>query len=135
MSWGHDEYMHMVLRNHPGCSLPEEAFYVIRFHSFYPWHTGELVLHYPENVFLLQTHLRGIFQILLFEKMKPKCSFFAAGDYDYLCNDTDRMMMKWVQEFNKFDLYTKSETVPDIDELTPYYQKLIDKYVPGDVAF
>lgn len=40
MSWGHDEYLHMVLRNHPGCTLPEEAFYVIRFHSFYPWHTG-----------------------------------------------------------------------------------------------
>lgn len=97
MSWGHDEYMHMVLKNHPGCTLPEEAFYVIRFHSFYPWHT--------------------------------------AGDYDYLCNDKDREMIKWVREFNKFDLYTKTENVPDIDELTPYYQKLIDKYIPGEVAF
>lgn len=62
-------------------------------------------------------------------------SFLEAGDYDHLCNDKDRRMMKWVQEFNKFDLYTKSENVPDIDELTPYYQKLIDKYIPGDVAF
>lgn len=38
MSWGHDEYLYRVLlaNNH---SLPEEALYIIRFHSFYPWHT------------------------------------------------------------------------------------------------
>lgn len=40
MSWGHDEYMYQILKNHPDCSLPEQAFYIIRFHSFYPWHTG-----------------------------------------------------------------------------------------------
>lgn len=44
-------------------------------------------------------------------------------------------MLSWVREFNQFDLYTKSETVPDIDEVMPYYQGLIDKYIPGDVAF
>lgn len=44
-------------------------------------------------------------------------------------------MLKWVQEFNKFDLYTKSENVPDIKKLIPYYQGLIDKYIPGEVAF
>lgn len=40
MSWGHDEYMYQVLL-HNKCKLPEEALYVIRFHSFYPWHTSE----------------------------------------------------------------------------------------------
>lgn len=36
-SWGHDEYLYRVLcgNNH---SLPEEALYIIRYHSLYPWH-------------------------------------------------------------------------------------------------
>jgi len=33
------EYMYQVLK-HNKCKLPEEALYCIRFHSFYPWHTG-----------------------------------------------------------------------------------------------
>ncbi|CAG2170447.1 unnamed protein product, partial [Oppiella nova] len=40
MSWGHDEYMYRVLKNHKTCTLPSEALYMIRFHSFYPWHKG-----------------------------------------------------------------------------------------------
>ncbi len=36
-SWGHDEYMYHVLR-HNKTTLPEEALYIIRYHSFYPWH-------------------------------------------------------------------------------------------------
>ncbi|KAI2598376.1 myo-inositol oxygenase, partial [Homo sapiens] len=39
MSWGHDEYMYQVMKFNK-FSLPPEAFYMIRFHSFYPWHTG-----------------------------------------------------------------------------------------------
>ena len=37
MSFGHDEYLYQVLKFNE-CLLPEEALYVIRFHSFYPWH-------------------------------------------------------------------------------------------------
>jgi inositol oxygenase len=44
MSWGHDEYLYQVLvRN--GCTLPAEALYVIRFHSFYPWHSAQAYSH------------------------------------------------------------------------------------------
>lgn len=32
---------------------------------------------------------------------------------------------------SQYDLYTKSENVPDIKKLWPYYQNLIDKYIPG----
>lgn len=39
MSWGHDEYLYQVLK-HNNTTLPEEALYMIRYHSFYPWHTG-----------------------------------------------------------------------------------------------
>lgn len=38
MSWGHDEYLYRVLK-HNNTTLPEQALYMIRFHSFYPWHT------------------------------------------------------------------------------------------------
>lgn len=96
MSWGHDEYMYQVLKNH-GATLPDEAMYMIRFHSFYPWHTG--------------------------------------GDYMHLCDEKDLRMLPWVREFNKFDLYSKSEEVPDIEAIQPYYQSLIDKYVPGVVSW
>ncbi|XP_008046205.1 inositol oxygenase [Carlito syrichta] len=75
-----------------GWPLPQ-AFYMIRFHSFYPWHTG--------------------------------------GDYGQLCSQQDLAMLPWVQEFNKFDLYTKCPDLPDMDRLRPYYQGLIDKYCPG----
>ena len=34
MSWGHDEYIYHVVREH----LPTEALYALRYHSFYPWH-------------------------------------------------------------------------------------------------
>jgi inositol oxygenase len=96
ISWGHDEYMYRVLK-HNNTTLPDEALYMIRYHSFYPWHTG--------------------------------------GAYDHLCNDRDRAMLPWVREFNKFDLYSKSDDVPKVEELIPYYQSLIDKYIPGVLEF
>ena len=34
MSWGHDEYLYTVLKNY----LPQEALYIIRYHSFYAAH-------------------------------------------------------------------------------------------------
>jgi len=34
LSWGHDEYLYHVVRDY----LPEEALYMIRYHSFYPAH-------------------------------------------------------------------------------------------------
>ena len=93
MSWGHDEYLYRVLKNHHQCTLPEEALYIVRFHSFYPWHHG--------------------------------------NDYMHLCNEKDFQMLNWIKEFNHFDLYTKCNDIPDIEELKPYYRSLIDKYIPG----
>ena len=97
MSWGHDEYMYQVLKNHKTCSLPQEALYIIRFHSFYPWHSG--------------------------------------GDYLHLSNIDDLSNLPWIREFNKFDLYSKTPDLPDVPALMPYYQSLIDKYMPGLVSW
>jgi len=46
MAWGHDEYTYQALVNHPTCALPDEALYAIRFHSFYPYHTGRDYLQF-----------------------------------------------------------------------------------------
>jgi len=91
MSWGHDEYMYQVcMRN--GSTLPPEALYIIRYHSFYPWHTY--------------------------------------NSYTYLTNDKDKEMLKWVKLFQKFDLYSKLPEKPNVEELIPYYKKIIAKYFP-----
>jgi inositol oxygenase len=34
LSWGHDEYLYQVVKDY----LPDEALYMIRYHSFYPAH-------------------------------------------------------------------------------------------------
>ena len=36
-SWGHDEYLYQILK-HNKIDLPEEAFYIIRYHSLYAHH-------------------------------------------------------------------------------------------------
>jgi len=53
------------------------------------------------------------------------------GAYTHLTNDTDRETMKWVKAFNRFDLYSKGDARPNVKELKPYYQDLIDQYLPG----
>lgn len=57
------------------------------------------------------------------------------GDYQHICNEQDSKTLAWIREFNKFDLYTKSAPVPDIEALMPYYQGLIDKYIPGKLKW
>ena len=44
MSWGHDEYLYHVIRNHMekvGTEIPMEGLWGVRFHSCYPWHSGK----------------------------------------------------------------------------------------------
>lgn len=96
MSWGHDEYMYQVCLANK-CTLPLPALYMIRFHSFYPWHRN--------------------------------------GAYKNLTNEQDETMLKWILEFNKFDLYSKEETAVDVQKLRPYYEGLARKYFPEKVKF
>ncbi|KAL0586602.1 hypothetical protein ABG067_003776 [Albugo candida] len=54
-------------------------------------------------------------------------------EYQHLMNEDDHDLIDWVLEFNKFDLYTKADIRPNVQELWPYYQSLIDKYIPGEL--
>jgi inositol oxygenase len=93
MSWGHDEYVYQMMKDY----LPEPALYMLRYHSFYPWHRE--------------------------------------GAYDHLLDDHDREMLKWVNLFNPYDLYSKNPTPPDWNQLRPYYEDLVAKYLPQELKF
>jgi inositol oxygenase len=93
LSWGHDEYIYNVVKD----KMPIEALYMLRYHSFYPWHRE--------------------------------------GAYSHLLNDQDRAMLKWVQAFNPYDLYTKDHKKPDVAALRPFYEGLIAEYLPGKLRW
>lgn len=40
LSYGHDEYLYEVLRQNKSHLLTQKYLNIIRYHSFYPWHTG-----------------------------------------------------------------------------------------------
>ena len=41
LSWGHDEYIYNVCKDY----LPMEGLYMLRYHSFYPWHREHAYEH------------------------------------------------------------------------------------------
>ncbi|KAK8096687.1 myo-inositol oxygenase [Apiospora kogelbergensis] len=54
--------------------------------------------------------------------------------YRHLMDAHDEAMLEAVRAFNPYDLYSKSDGVPDIQELKPYYLELIDEYFPNKVV-
>jgi len=103
------------------------------------------------NVTMSWGHDEYLYQVLLNHMKKtginiPEAGLWAirfhscypwhtGGDYSHLTCPEDKPMLDWVLEFNKYDLYTKSTKIPDVEALKPYYQGLIDKYLPGTISF
>jgi len=52
-------------------------------------------------------------------------------NYTHLEAPEDLETLKWVKEFNKFDLYSKGDELPDVKAVTPYYKSLCEKYGIG----
>lgn len=47
LSFGHDEYLYRVLeRNRAQHSLSQRGMRIIRYHSLYPWHSGDAYTHF-----------------------------------------------------------------------------------------
>ncbi|KAI8624954.1 DUF706-domain-containing protein [Xylariaceae sp. FL1651] len=55
------------------------------------------------------------------------------GAYREFMDDHDEKMLEAVRAFNPYDLYSKSDGLPDTEELKPYYLELIDEYFPQRV--
>eukprot|EP00039_Didymoeca_costata_P018108 m.332149 g.332149 ORF g.332149 m.332149 type:complete len:299 (-) comp16886_c0_seq1:224-1120(-) len=47
--WGHDEIIYQMLK-HSRTELPEEALYVVHYHSFYAWHSQNGYAHLASEV-------------------------------------------------------------------------------------
>jgi len=65
-------------------------------------------------------------------------SFYPAhkeGEYGHLMNDYDREMFGWVRTFNPYDLYTKSSERVDVEALRPFYDELIEEFLPGKLSW
>ncbi|KAI2468009.1 DUF706-domain-containing protein [Annulohypoxylon bovei var. microspora] len=54
--------------------------------------------------------------------------------YRELMDAHDEDMLKAVRAFNPYDLYSKSDGIPDAEELKPYYLDLIDEFFPQKVV-
>jgi len=55
--------------------------------------------------------------------------------YNHLMNDHDHEMFKWVNLFNPYDLYSKNPNQKSWQELKPYYEDLVAKYLPATLKF
>lgn len=65
-------------------------------------------------------------------------SFYAwhrEGEYDWLANADDRRLLKVVQEFNPYDLYSKSAEIPDWPSLRPWYEDLVAAWLPAELQW
>ncbi|KAG6395758.1 hypothetical protein SASPL_141882 [Salvia splendens] len=65
-------------------------------------------------------------------------SFYAlhrSGAYKHLMNEEDEENLKWLQIFNKYDLYSKSKVRINVEEVKPYYLSLIEKYFPAKLRW
>lgn len=97
-SWGHDEYLAKTLELNQTL-LPKEAIYIIRYHSFYSWHT-------PSD------GIRG---------------------YTGLASNYDWYMLPLLKCFQKADLYSKTDHIPNIDTIKTSYNNMIKKYIPEGI--
>jgi inositol oxygenase len=77
LSWGHDEYLYCIMKEQS--TIPDEGLAMIRYHSFYPWHSQDA--------------------------------------YRWMMNEKDERMLEAVRAFNPYDLYSKSDDVPKVEDL------------------
>jgi len=58
-----------------------------------------------------------------------------SGAYKHLMNKEDEENLKWLNIFNKYDLYSKSKVRVDVEKVKPYYLSLIGKYFPAKLRW
>ena len=104
---------------------------------------------YEENIGLDQVDLSWGHDEYLYHVMKPYLpepalymiryhSFYPGhkeNAYDYLMNDHDREMFDWVRKFNPYDLYSKGDSKPVLEDLRPYYDGLIREFFPEKIRW
>lgn len=51
------------------------------------------------------------------------------GSYASLESPIDAKYKEWIKDFNRYDLYTKSQTIYDLEEIKAYYLPIAEKYL------
>ena len=139
MSWGHDEYGSVRRQRrlaaqlcrsyhflkHNKAALPEQAFWITRYHSFYAWYVPAVAPHDPRCAGTKAAH------IVTCATNKTRRSSSGSRSSSKHCGWHALLVIAC----SKFDLYSKSDAVPDVKKLRPYYQSLIDKFLPGTLEF
>jgi inositol oxygenase len=103
LSFGHDEYLYMVLndsKNNQLHNFSQKYMDMIRYHSFYPWHTS--------------------------------------NEYTHLTKPEDVETLENVRNLNKYDLYSKEDSLIDISTeptIKKYYDKLLNIYFPKSLCW
>ena len=133
--------------NPVGCAfspkIVHSEFFALNPDAADPVYSTELGI-YERNCGLQNVHMSWGHDEYLYHVMKDRLpiealymiryhSFYSwhhAGQYDWLCDDDDRKLMKWVRAFNRYDLYSKAEERPNLDELRPYYEDLTAEFFP-----
>ncbi len=57
------------------------------------------------------------------------------GAYTHLLGEQDDELLKCVRAFNPYDLYSKSDVKPDLEQLKPFYQELISEFFPPKIRW
>lgn len=132
-----------------GCKLPNSCVYH-EFNSLNPdmnntKYNTEYGIYQPhcglDNTKVAFGHDEYLYQLLKFNQCSiPEPGMYiiryhslypwhTEGEYQHLMNEKDGKMLSWVKDFNKYDLYTKSNKTFNIEELKDYYNPIILKYL------
>lgn len=101
---------------------------MIRFHSFYPWHTGG---DYRQLCSEQDLAMLPWVQEFKYSHPTEPGREGGRGVGGLWASPESPSLLRC----SKFDLYTKCPHLPDVDQLRPYYQGLIDKYCPGVLSW
>ncbi|MCA9063151.1 MAG: inositol oxygenase [Planctomycetaceae bacterium] len=135
-----------------GCHFSERIVYSEYFadnpDSLHPVYRQQSGVYEPNcglrNVLMSWGHDEYLYHVLKDYLPEPALymiryhSFYAwhrEEQYDWLCDDHDRQMLPWVRKFNPYDLYSKCPVPPDWNALRSYYLDLINRFLPGELAF
>lgn len=97
-----------------------------------------------EELVLSWGHDEYMYQVCKHQSLLPRAalamiryhSFYPwhrEGAYMEFMREGDDELLEAVKAFNPYDLYSKSDDAPTVEELKPYYMELIDEFFPQKV--
>lgn len=98
-----------------------------------------------DNCFVSYGHDEYMYQVLKYNQTKlPEKALYIIryhslypwhkyNEYEILMDEKDKEYKKYVQEFNKYDLYSKENLETDVKELMKYYEPIIEKYIGNEL--